>query len=118
MHEEITQADQVFPLKTKLSGMGVLTENDLAFEVDCPELEERLLNNRFYELDSQGIPDESSEDYPFYLMQVHIDDQTFEIDPQEIIHHPIYEFYKELQRHFLNPKVMFDRGIIFTATLY
>lgn len=113
---EITQPEQVHAMKTKLTEAGFTSGSQITLEVNCTELEEQLMNNRFYDLD-HGVPAESSNDYTAYLMQMHIEDQVFEIEPKEISNHPIYEVFKELEQHFCNIKFTFSNGLKFTATL-
>ncbi|WP_435923769.1 hypothetical protein [Paenibacillus sp. DYY-L-2] len=115
-YDEITQPEQVHAMKTKLTEAGFTSGSQITLEVDCTELEEQLMNNRFYDWD-HGVPAESSNDYTAYLMQMHIDDQVFEIEPDEISNHPIYEVFKKLEQHFYDPKVIFDNGLKFTAKL-
>lgn len=116
IYDEITQPEQVYVMKTKLTDAGFPSGSQITLEVDYPELEEQLLNNRFYDLD-HGIPDKSSMDYIDYQMQMFIDDQVFDIKPDEISNHPIYEVYSELEQHFCNIKFGFSNGLKFNATL-
>ncbi|MGN8771499.1 hypothetical protein ACTNDP_17650 [Paenibacillus barengoltzii] len=112
----ITRPSQVYALKAKLYDVGLTAGCQLTFSIDSDYLEAELLDNRFYDMD-EDEPDEDSDDYCCFLMQVFVFDQVFEIDPEEVAFHPIHAIYKELEQYFHNVKFVFDMGLKFTAIL-
>lgn len=97
LEDEITKPDQVHALKTKLIDMGAEEDSSIIFDIECPELVEKLLKIHYY-YSTDGALGESLEAYEPYLAEMGKGD--FDVEPWEIMFHPIYEFYKEIDQHF------------------